>query len=108
MSDFYGAYYLNGTQSSGDMFYFKSISDSTFRGEYPETTKIACSNLNPEESTYTSGITGDNIWLQYDKWSRLIGNKYFPQNDAITIIGYLKQYSLRVGDDNTYVRLVKF
>lgn len=108
MSDFYGAYYLGGTQSSGNLFYFKSIYDSNFRGEYPETTKVACSNLNPEKSTYTSGIIGDNIWLQYDKWSMLTGNTYSPQDNEITIVGYLYRYSLRVGTNNTYVRLIEF
>lgn len=108
MKDFYGAYYLDGKQSSGNQFYFKSINDSTFRGEYPDIGKIACAYLNSEKSTYTSGIIGDNICLQYDKWSRLKGDSYVSEDGEIEIIGYLKRYSFRVGTNNTYVRLVEF
>lgn len=108
MKSFYGAYYLNGDVTLGALFYFKSINESNFRGEYPTEGKVACTNLNIEKSVYTSGITGDNITLQYDKWSKLIGDSYVPKSDSITIVGYLKRYSLRVGSSDTYVRIVEF
>lgn len=111
MNDYYGSYRLNGNETSGDWFYIYnsgSSINSVFRGEYPETTMIACSNFNSYDSTFSPKIIGDNITLVYKNWARLEGDGFVPQTGKKLVIGYLRfednTAKIRIGY-NTYIRV---
>lgn len=93
MKSFYGSYYLDGNYING-YYWFRLYESndsvaSVFRGKYPNTPVIACSDLNSDDSLYISGTTGDNLTLIYKKWSKMVGDSFVPETGSTKVIGYL-------------------